>query len=88
MNTFTKIFLIFALAAVAFVVGTNVESDRGHRNACAQQGGKYNWNGATCDFSGLYDDSIRLTLSKSCPIPGKSWYLINSTETGWFHKCD
>lgn len=88
MNTIAKTLLILSLAAAAFAAGTSVERGREHRSACAQQKGAYTWNGETCSFVGAYDDEVRLALSASCPTPGKSWYFINNTDTGWFHKCD
>lgn len=88
MSNFTKFLLVVGLIVVAFSAGSCVESERGHRNACAQQGGSYNWYSRTCSFDGPYDNAARIAMAASCPIPGKSWYLINNSNTGWFHKCD
>lgn len=82
--------LVFVLALVvaSFYLGMRVESERGHRSACAQQGGSYNWYSQSCTFAFPYDNAVRIAMAKSCPVAGKSWYLVNNANTEWFHKCD
>lgn len=86
-DAFSLIVLVVCIAALAFVIGSNLESARAHRRECVRLGGfPEGMFKEDCYLEGQYNTDVKIQLDRTC-YSGKGWYIYNDAKTYWRHKC-